>query len=221
MHQMERNAPRVAERVWNIVRLAFFMMGKGISKRKLIDHAMKRGKLAGKAMIGSLLFHHHHHSHGGSASFPSTSPYMHDGRLSFPSTSGDYEFSCSSSPAKRRGCGNNHGHWHFFSCVHPPQDTDEDDSLATLNAVKIAIEMWSAADQAAVEEQASPVSGIGFGVSPAVGQLLRVRVTDSPFPLGDLGGDSSHVDEAAGEFIERFRKELERQMKIEMTASKQ
>ncbi|GFP85658.1 hypothetical protein PHJA_000709500 [Phtheirospermum japonicum] len=47
----------------------------------------------------------------------------------------------------------------------------------------------------------------GFGPSPIGRQL---RITDSPFPVGDFE-DSQHVDEAAEEFIIKFYKDLRQQ----------
>ena len=47
----------------------------------------------------------------------------------------------------------------------------------------------------------------GFGRSPMVRQL---RVTDSPFPVGEEDKDNQ-VDKAAEDFIKRFYKELRKQ----------
>lgn len=57
-------------------------------------------------------------------------------------------------------------------------------------------------------EMSSPVSvlpGFGFGKSPMVRQL---RITDSPFPLKEIGDENSHVDKEAEEFIQRFYEQL-------------
>ena len=182
---MEPNVPAIAaKRIWSIVRVAFFMLRKGISKRKLmldLNLMMKRGKVARKA-ISNLMFHHH---------------------TSF-SAPREYEFSCSNTPNyafhinnKRR----NHHHSHFFTCAHAPATLDDDE--ATVNAVKaIVLEMLN--NEAVVE--ASPALP-GFGRSPMVRQL---RITDSPFPLRDIDEDS-HVDKAAEEFIQKFYKELRQQ----------
>lgn len=58
--------------------------------------------------------------------------------------------------------------------------------------------------------EASPVVLPGFGKSPMVRQL---RITDSPFPIKDDGGDGQ-VDVAAEEFIKKFYKELKKQGNI-------
>ncbi|KAJ6700813.1 AVR9/CF-9 RAPIDLY ELICITED PROTEIN-RELATED [Salix koriyanagi] len=61
---MDQNLPVIAKRAWNMVRVIFFMLRKGFSKRKLLvdlNMMLKRGnKIASKA-IGNLMFHHHHH----------------------------------------------------------------------------------------------------------------------------------------------------------------
>ena len=192
---MEPNLPVIAKRLWGIVRVMFFMLRKGISKRKLLldlNMMMKRGKIAGKA-IGNLMFHHH----SSSAARRSA-----DGHISFAAPR-EYEFSCSNSPAypyhfpfnfnKRK-----HNHHNIFSCVFQTPPTSDDD-FTTVNAVKAVLEMLNS-------EVASPALP-GFGRSPMVRQL---RITDSPFPLKDIDEDSE-VDKAAEEFIERFYNDLKKQ----------
>lgn len=194
---MEPNPAVTAKKIWSIVRVLFFMLRKAISKKSkfILDLNMmiKRGKIAGKA-LHNLMFHHHH-------------PNRH---LSFDARPGEYEFSCSNSPAypislfpfhlnknRKRNGGNNNSS-HFFSCAHAPA-TDDDD--VTVNAVMKALEMLHSG-------AVSPVLP-GFGRSPMVRQL---RITDSPFPPRDVDVElDSHVDEAAEEFIMKFYKELKKQ----------
>ncbi|XP_059643309.1 uncharacterized protein LOC132285157 [Cornus florida] len=192
---MEPNLPVMAKRLWSIVRVVFFMLRKGISKRKLmldLNMMMKRGKIAGKA-IHNLMFHHH--------SWSTSHCRSPDRHVSIATAPLEFEFSCSNSPAfpfhvsKRKHHHNNH-HSHFFACAHAPPT---DDDMATANAVKRVLEMLNS-------EAASPALP-GFGRSPAVRQL---RITDSPFPLGDVEYDR-HVDEAAEEFIVKFYNELRKQ----------
>ncbi|GMP34960.1 hypothetical protein CsSME_00007610 [Camellia sinensis var. sinensis] len=211
------NLPVAARRLWHIVRVLYFMVRKGISKRKLmvdLNMMMKRGKIAGKA-IHNLMFHHNHHS----STFNCQS---HDRHLSF-SAPREYEFSCSNSPAafpfnlsKQR---KHHKHSHFFPCAHAPPT---DDDIMTVDAVKKALEMMNSEAGSSVlpgflqspmmvhdmlySELSSPALP-GFGLSPMVRQL---RITDSPFPLRDVDRDS-HVDEAAGEFIAKFYNDLRKQ----------
>ncbi|XP_057726045.1 uncharacterized protein LOC130941522 [Arachis stenosperma] len=198
------NIPIMAKKVWNMVRVVFFMLRRGISKGKLMmDLNMflkRRRKLAGKA-IYNLMFHHHHHSNNPNLQF---------------SAPREYEFSCSNTPnnhyffpiGKRH---RNHNH-HFFACTHAPPTLDDD--VVTANALKAVLEILNNNNNNNNNDQvmmamveASPALP-GFGRSPMVRQL---RVTDSPFPLYNDDKDDHQVDKAAEEFIKRFYKELRKQ----------
>ncbi|THG18327.1 uncharacterized protein LOC114264316 [Camellia sinensis] len=88
--EMEPSPPMIAKKLWNIARIVFFMLRKGISESKLmVDLHMlfKRSKVAGKA-LGNLMLHHH----------STLSCRSNDIHLSFVSPR-EYEFSCSNSPA--------------------------------------------------------------------------------------------------------------------------
>ncbi|XP_043721202.1 uncharacterized protein LOC122668731 [Telopea speciosissima] len=209
---MEPNPPAtVTKNLWNYVHIVFFMMRKGISKRKVMMELhlmMKRGKIAGKA-IGNLMFHHHSNSNCGSQ----------DSNLSFVAPH-EYEFSCSNSPAnpsssssyfpfhisKRKASQNHSQSHHYFSCMHPTA-TDDDD-LTAVNAMQKVLEMLNVHD--ITEASPIPSSFPGFGKSPMVRQL---RITDSPFPLTN-SDDDSHVDKAAEEFIQKFYNNLRLQNRM-------
>lgn len=195
--EMESKAPIVAKKVWDMARVMFFMMRKGIFKGKLIMDLnvmlKRRSKLAGKAIANLMSHHHHHHHHGAS----------HDSHAQF-SAPREYEFSCSNTPNAFSFPAIGKRHRHFFACVHAPPTQDDD--AVTVNAVKAVLEMLN--NDVKVETAASPALP-GFGPSPKVRQL---RVTDSPFPLRDSDQDNDHqVDKAAEEFIKRFYKELKKQ----------
>lgn len=192
--EIEPSQPVVAKKLWNIVRVLFFMLRKGIAKSKIMVefHLMlKRGKLAGKALVNSLMLHQHN-----LAAFTCR---HHDTHLSFISPR-EYEFSCSNSPAIKR---NKHYHHHssrFSKSCH-------NDDVSTLSAVQKVLEALNNHDQ---KVEASPLVTLpGFGKSPIGRQL---RVTDSPFPLKDDG--DSQVDMAAEEFIKRFYKDLNLQKRL-------
>lgn len=232
--------PVVAKRFWNIVRVIFYMIRKGISDRKLLvdlKMMMKRGKIAGKA-IHNLMFHHHHHRHHHGNPSSSTAAFFgfnrrsNDGHLSsFPYGQREYEFSCSNSPTtfpfhltKRKG---HHHNSHFFPCAHAPQTSD--DNTLTVDAVRRVLEMMEAVNEASpATAMATPMSS--FWQSPAARDLIyselsspalpgfgrtplarQLRITDSPFPLRDADGGDSHVDQAAEAFIMRFYNELKKQ----------
>ncbi|KAI9107786.1 hypothetical protein K1719_021122 [Acacia pycnantha] len=196
---MENNLPVLSKRVWSIVRVAFFMLQKGLTKPKLLMHlnVMLKcpGKFAGKAIV-DLISHHRHHSHH------ATSKNAH---LQF-TTAREYEFSCSNTPKHSFFSKHRHIPRHFFACAHAPLTLD-DDTAAVNNVLKVALEMLDDKKCKDVVEAAPtlPVSGRTQTVRP-------VRVTDSPFPVQDRDGGGDHqVDKAADEFIERFFNELRKQ----------
>ncbi|KAH1049452.1 hypothetical protein AAZX31_08G034300 [Glycine max] len=90
--EIEASRPVVAKKVWNMVRVLFFMLRKGIAKSKIMVefHLMlKRGKLA----LNNLILNHHYYNM--QTSFFTCRSHHHSTFIS-PS---DYEFSCSNSPA--------------------------------------------------------------------------------------------------------------------------
>ncbi|XP_022724526.1 uncharacterized protein LOC111281154 [Durio zibethinus] len=207
---MEQNLPVMAKRVWSIVRAVLFMMRKGIlPKRKLmvgLNLMLKRGKIASTKVIGNLMFHHHKDCQV-SSSFMAAAATAHE-----------YEFSCSNTPnytfpfnlaTKKKNSIINYYH-HFFACSHPPPTQDDD--VATMNAVKVVLEMLNNRDSDNMVVEAAAASPMlpGFGQTPLARQL---RVTDSPFPLRDVDEDNGYVDKAAEDFINRFYKDLKQQNK--------
>ncbi|PSR96880.1 Ras-associating and dilute domain-containing protein [Actinidia chinensis var. chinensis] len=192
----------VSKKLWNMVRVMYFMLRKSISERKLLldlNMMMKRGKIAGKAMVHNLIFHHYNHS-------AAANRRSHDGsnHLYSPAAPYENEFSCSNTPSfpfhvsKRK----HHTHSHFFACAHAPPTEDDNDAVTASPALTWHTPVgWS--------EVASPAIP-GFRRSPAVRQ---VRITDSPFPLRDVNEDC-HVDEAAEEFITKFYNRLRTQKAI-------
>ncbi|CAN1215749.1 hypothetical protein LINPERPRIM_LOCUS358 [Linum perenne] len=189
---MEQNLPLMTKKAWGILRVLFFMLRKGIiSKRKLLldlNMVMKRGnKIASKAISNLLIFNHHNPS--------SSSPT-------------EYEFSCSNTPnytfpfhlpttTTKRGF--------FMSCVFHAPPTKHDDDVDTVNAVKMALEMFNGNGPIYAPSPMLP----GFGKSPVGRQL---RITDSPFPLKEEDqGDNGVVDKKATDFIANFYRDLHNQ----------
>ncbi|KAI3857669.1 hypothetical protein MKW98_028933 [Papaver atlanticum] len=190
----------VAKRLWNIVRVAFFMIRKGISKNNksfmlhLHNIMSKRGKIASKLISNLMLFHHPNHS----------------SQVSSSKIPRHYEFSCSNSPAAAH-MSNTSSSKHKKQ--HRGNFSVSEEDMTSVNAVQKIFEMLNS--QVMTENGSSTVPspylpGLGFGRSPMVRQL---RVTDSPFPLRDNVFDEieCHVDEDAEEFIERFYAQLRSQ----------
>ncbi|KAH0666479.1 hypothetical protein KY285_027685 [Solanum tuberosum] len=177
--------PVIGKKFWKIVRVAYFMLRKGLSsKRKLmfdLNLLMKRGKIAEKAAFQNLMFQGHNNN-------------IHQ-----LISKEYYEFSCSNSPAFHLPFNMNKR----ISKKSQPEHGIEHDDVSMMNAAVLkALEMLQS-------ETASP-SLPGFGRTPTVRKL---RITDSPFPLRDAdNGDMiSHVDEKADEFISRFYRDLRRE----------
>ncbi|CAO2815457.1 unnamed protein product [Amaranthus hypochondriacus] len=192
---MEQNA-QVAKKLWHIVRVAFFMLRKNMSKRKLLLDlkylTMKRPKLAGRSSAGKLT--HHHHYYGGGA----------------------YEFSCSNTP--------NHPNYIFpFQFNHkkkspkptPIYEEIDENEVQTIN--KMLETMLSTRNYQNDDVEGSPIPYFlsplpGFGV----GQGPIVRVTDSPYSLHGNEVGNNKVDEDAEDFIQRFHDQLRQQRMVDV-----
>ncbi|CAN4115427.1 unnamed protein product [Withania somnifera] len=150
---MDQNLAAVGKKFWKIVREAFCMLRKGISKQKVmldIKLMMKRSKICSyKAAIQNLMFHFYHHIHNHDCSH-----HVDSGNLPFsPPQDEYYEFSCRSSPNLN---------------LKKDQSASEEDVIMMNAAVMKALEMLKG-------ETASPDNYLrGFG--------RQLRVTDSPFP---------------------------------------
>ncbi|XP_062090878.1 uncharacterized protein LOC133797098 [Humulus lupulus] len=227
MDQIEASTSVVAKKLWNIVRVVFIMMRKGLSKSKIMVEfhmLMKRGKLAGKALAQNFVLNH--------ATFSSSSISTGGGfgcrsndAVSFISPR-EYEFSCSNSPAAFNNLYKTFGHFnkrsnkhHYFTKSSGANNTnyDYDDVSNTVNAVqKVLFEMYnmnhnnnSSHIYPSSTVEASPLVTLpGFGKSPM--GMKQLRITDSPFPLNYEGGDTQ-VDSKADDFIKRFYRNLKMQ----------
>ena len=106
------HAPVIAKGLWNVLRITFFMIRKGlISKRKLMmdmNLMMKRGKFLRKS-LSNLMSHHHHSRHVTRGSFGLQ----------------EYKFSCSNSPNPVFFHVPKHKH-HYFPCINLPEVIEEE-----------------------------------------------------------------------------------------------
>nr|XP_010925552.1 uncharacterized protein LOC105048063 [Elaeis guineensis] len=202
---MESNS--VPKRLWHILRLVYYMLRKGISKRKLmldLHLLLHRGKIAGKA-LGNLLNFYHHHHHGASPSSPVFSCRSMDPNLSFYHPR-EVEFSCSNTPAYPTKLFRKDRHRHDYSNYD-------------VAAIAKAFEILNSEVSDIESVVASPSPALiwsSFGKSPAL--VRQLRITDSPFPIRDDDGDADgHVDRAADEFIKRFYEQLRLQQSVGAT----
>ncbi|KAM0032063.1 hypothetical protein Hdeb2414_s0016g00470931 [Helianthus debilis subsp. tardiflorus] len=179
---MEQNVAEVAKKVWSMVHAMLYMIKKNISERKLPLDLIMTMKRSKIARKALKNRMHHHHS----PNFPE-----------------HYEFSCSNTPVYPLSLFTTHKKHHkqHKKTTHNKSTivNNEHDHIFVDPAVIKALEMLTSAAVSPVVPR--------FGKSPMVRQL---RVTDSPFPLGN-GEEDSHVDEAAEKFIMKFYNELRRQ----------
>ncbi|XP_021749730.1 uncharacterized protein LOC110715457 [Chenopodium quinoa] len=192
---MEQNVQVVGKKLWHIVRVAFFIVRKNMSKRKLLLDlkylVMKRPKLTGKSLVKKLTHHNHNHNH-----------QRH---------SGAYEFSCSNTP-------NHPFQFNHNKKAHKNKDYTkfsiyEEVEGCEIQAVNKVIEMMTNSNCQIDDVEGSPfpyfyspvLAGFGTSGSPIV------RVTDSPYLLHDVEPGNYKVDEAADEFIQRFYNNLKQQ----------
>lgn len=188
MHSRVNSA--MAKRVWNYLRVAYFMMRKGlISKRKLImdmNLLMKRGKLLRKT-LGNLISHHHSRS-------------VTRGGFGLQ----EYEFSCSNSPnpvffhaAKRK--------LYYFPCINPPTPSHFDD-LSTARQIVMLPK---------IEYSPEPeYSTLGFPFDLAPGE--NVRISNYSSEDGENEEENEQVDDDAEEFIRRFYEQLRAQCRTQL-----
>ncbi|XP_057440545.1 uncharacterized protein LOC130732536 [Lotus japonicus] len=199
---MEVHSQVAAKRLWNVLRITFFMIRKGlISKRKMNMHMnlmMKKGKLLRKSLSNLMPSHHqqqqqHHSSY--------------------------YEFSCSNSPnpvffhmPKRK-------HHRFnFPCIQAPEEFEEGSQLY-LSPLKV--ENDDVPKDVAVVPPKTPEYTFNFRFDAtefAPGE--RKSITLSPFSVRvsnysaleeneEVG--SGLVDDQAEDFIRRFYEQLKTQ----------
>ncbi|XP_072965424.1 uncharacterized protein [Typha angustifolia] len=202
----------VAQRLLHMVRVVYYMIRKGVSKRKLamdLHLLLQRGKIAGKALGNLMTFHHHHHHHHYSGTSSAVSAFFcrsMDPNLSF-SNPREVEFSCSNTPSyplfhlKRRK------HRHRNNNVNEYSDYDVAEMAKVFDILN---------SEASDAESAAATPMWSFGKSPAV--VRQLRITDSPFPIREEEGEADgRVDQEAEEFIRRFYEQLRLQRSVANT----
>ncbi|KAK6912011.1 Protein of unknown function DUF761, plant [Dillenia turbinata] len=208
---MEQNLPVIAKKILNLVRVAYYMVRKGISKRKImldLNLMIKRGKIAGSKAFHNLMSHHHHHTNASSSS-------SSDQHVPFKTPQHEYEFSCSNSPAFPFLLRKRKTHNFLSRAARAPPPTADDEAI-TATAVNMVMDMLDGDAARNVSDyvasnMASPYLP-GLGRSPMV---RPVRITDSPFPLRNMDEEETRqVNKAAEDFIKRFYNDLRRQNRI-------
>ncbi|KAI3684226.1 hypothetical protein L6452_33447 [Arctium lappa] len=194
---MESRLPIMAKKVWSLVRVMFFMLKKGIAKRKFLldlNMIMKRGKIAGKS------FHHHHNW---VASAFHHHPHHHSFTVPPPS---EYEFSCSDTPPYPLSLFSTHkknqNKRHRVANTTPPLAAVDD-----CDDVIVDHELLKALDIMIANSTMSPT----LPGSRNMTMVERLRIKDSPLVALSRGDEDGQVDEAAERFIRRFYSDRRRE----------
>jgi len=184
-----------AKRLWNVLRIAFFMIRKGlISKRKMLMDMhlmMERGKVCGRS-LRNLVFHH---SRGNS-------------HVGFGLQ--DYEFSCSNSPAIFNMAKKKHHYFPtsilHFPCINQHQVEDkEEPNTIVLPKLDYSNEYFSK-DCLDLNDLPAAIQKL----SPLLSPLCR-RISNSS---GEDRDYAHQVDRQAEEFIAKFHEQLRMQNRM-------
>ncbi|KAK7286499.1 hypothetical protein RJT34_21526 [Clitoria ternatea] len=194
---MEVHSHVVGKRLWNVLRVTFFMIRKGlISKRKMImdmNLMMKKGKLVRKSLSNLMSSHHHHHHNKNPMSMTRGGLGVH------------YEFSCSNSPnpvffhmPKRK-------HHFNFPCINAPEiEEDEPEFDEVESDVPKAVVMVPKTPEYMFnfrfDEKKSPL------LSPFSVRVSNYSALDENEEIGN-----GQVDDQAEDFIRRFYEQLRTQ----------
>lgn len=197
----------VAKRLWNVLRVTFFMIRKGLmSKRKLItdmNFMMKRGKLLRKSLSNLMSHHLHHHHH---------SRNVASGSFGIQ----EYEFSCSNSPnpvffrlSKRKH--------HYIPCINIPKvmEEEEEEQLEEQEDEPKAVVMVPKTPDYTFNLRFDPSDfAPGEKRSPLLSPF-SVRVSNYSSEDESDGGNRQ-VDDEAEEFIRRFYEQLRAQSRMQL-----
>ncbi|KAL9229369.1 hypothetical protein vseg_004843 [Gypsophila vaccaria] len=222
MELHSRRSSIIAKRLWNFLRITFFMMRKGlISKKKLmldINLFFKRGRLIKKSLSNLLSHHNHHHHH-----------QMMTTRGIFAQR--DYEFSCSNSPnpvffhvssSKRK-----HLHHIHLPCLNPPVVQDELESIMSHDSNVDRVISNENYDNALVvvpprtPEYTFNLPLDGYDLAP--GDTHSPLISPIPIKISDYSseeeineGGNIQVDYEAEEFIKKFYEQLRAQSRVQL-----
>ncbi|OIW09438.1 hypothetical protein TanjilG_07823 [Lupinus angustifolius] len=194
----------MAKRLWNVLRITFFMIRKGlISKRKMImdiNLMMKKGKVLRKSLSNLIHLNHNH-----------SKSIMGRGRFGVQ----DYEFSCSNSPnpvflqiPKRK-------HHFNFPCIHSHEVYEEEPHLSALEEVE-SVEPMTLVLVPKTPEYAFnfrfDASDFGHGEKKSP-LLSPFSVRISNYSALDENEEivNGQVDDQAEDFIKRFYEQLRKQ----------
>ncbi|XP_014491216.1 uncharacterized protein LOC106753862 [Vigna radiata var. radiata] len=183
-----------AKRLWNVMRVTFFMIRKGlISKRKMImdtNLMMKKGNV--RKSLSNLMSSHHHHQQKNPKSVTRGGLGVH------------YEFSCTNSPnpvffhmPKRK-------HHFNFPCIHAPEVLDDENRFSFEGVVTLPKTPDYMFNIFVPGEKKSPL------LSPFSVRVSNYSALDESEEAGN-----DHVDLQAEDFIRRFYEQLRSQSPVQ------
>ncbi|CAJ1792569.1 unnamed protein product [Sphenostylis stenocarpa] len=199
---MEVHSPVVAKRLWNVMRVTFFMIRKGlISKRNMImdmNLMMKKGKVVRKSFSNLIPSHHHHHHQKNPKSVTRGGLGVH------------YEFSCSNSPNPVFFSMPKRKHHFNFPCIHAPEVVEDEH--------RFSFEVEGEVPKGVVVPK-TPEYTYNFFVpgekkSPLLSPFsVRVSNYSALDETEEVGND--RVDDQAEDFIRRFYEQLRTQSPVQ------
>ncbi|KAL7134828.1 hypothetical protein ABFS83_11G051400 [Erythranthe nasuta] len=187
-------SPQKAKKLWNIVRIMFYIMRKSISKSKILmldlTTLLKRGKIASKSLAGNLMLHRH---------YSALTCRSEDANTSFFSPR-EYEFSCSNTPISATAASSHNSNKHKNHNHH-----------AAAEELKIMHKVFDILNRYDAIGHASPPSS----TLSEPDRHRQLKTMDSPsVATRDTEGAHHQVDKDAEEFIKKFYKDLKNQKRI-------
>ncbi|CAN1165595.1 hypothetical protein LINPERPRIM_LOCUS33818 [Linum perenne] len=199
-----RQEEAVAKKVWQMARVVFFMLRRGISRSRIaLDLTLiaKRGnKLAGKAIGNFLTFNGIIGSRHQTTITNNNKPIA-----SNDAVSGEYEFSCSNTPASNSFIST------FFNFNINKRNRNYHEDVTTVATVQRMLEMINHSNVDDPIQSSSPEANFVSAAATPLPWLGKQqgRIMESP-------SEGGQVDKAADEFIRRFYKDLKSEKAVVM-----
>ncbi|CAN1811450.1 hypothetical protein LINPERHAP1_LOCUS26222 [Linum perenne] len=201
----KRQEEAVAKKVWQMARVVFFMLRRGISRSRIaLDLTLiaKRGnKLAGKAIGNFLTFN------GIIGSRHQTTITNNKPIASNDAVPGEYEFSCSNTPASNSFIST------FFNFNINKRNKNYHEDVTTVATVQRMLEMINHNNNnnnEAIQSSSPEANFVSAAATPLpwLGKQ-QGRIMESP-------SEGGQVDKAADEFIRRFYMDLKSEKAVVM-----
>ncbi|KAL2320418.1 hypothetical protein Fmac_029387 [Flemingia macrophylla] len=193
------SSPVVAKRLWNVVRVTFFMIRKGlVSKRKMImdmSLMMKKGKVVRKSLSNLMSSHDHHHK--------STKSVTRGG------LGVHYEFSCSNSPNPVFSHVPKRKHHFNFPCINAPEVLEEEPDFS------FEVESDVTVPNKGVISKTPEYTFNFLGQKSPLLSPFSVRVSNYSALDENEEGENDRVDDQAEDFIRRFYEQLRTQSPVQ------